>query len=44
MLYRLLRGAPWHPTIISVGHRTTLRLFHDRVYDLEPAATMEAAT
>ena len=44
MLYRLLRAAPWHPTIISVGHRTTLRQFHDRVYDLEPAATMAAAT
>jgi vitamin B12/bleomycin/antimicrobial peptide transport system ATP-binding/permease protein len=43
MLYRLVRDAPWHPTIISVGHRTTLRQFHDRVYDLEPAATMEAA-
>jgi putative ATP-binding cassette transporter len=33
-LYRLLRTAPWHPTIISVGHRATLRVFHDRVLDL----------
>jgi putative ATP-binding cassette transporter len=42
MLYRLLRDAPWHPTIISVGHRSTLRQFHDRVFDLEPAAAAEA--
>jgi putative ATP-binding cassette transporter len=44
MLYRLLRNAAWHPTIISVGHRATLRQFHDRVFDLEPTAPMEAAT
>jgi vitamin B12/bleomycin/antimicrobial peptide transport system ATP-binding/permease protein len=36
LLYRLLRSLPWHPTIISVGHRGTLRQFHDRVFDLEP--------
>lgn len=34
MLYRLLRDLPSHPTIISVGHRPTLREFHDRVLDL----------
>jgi putative ATP-binding cassette transporter len=34
MLYRLLRSLPWHPTIISVGHRITLPQFHDRVIDL----------
>ncbi|MSO71667.1 MAG: ABC transporter ATP-binding protein/permease [Alphaproteobacteria bacterium] len=28
-LYALLRAAPWHPTIVSVGHRSTLRRFHD---------------
>src|SRR3984957_932223 len=34
MLYRLLRDLPWHPTIISVGHRATLHQFHDRVFEL----------
>ena len=24
-LYGMLRDLPWHPTIISVGHRSTLR-------------------
>jgi putative ATP-binding cassette transporter len=43
MLYRLLRDLPWHPTIISVGHRDTLRQFHDRVFDLAPAKPAEAA-
>jgi vitamin B12/bleomycin/antimicrobial peptide transport system ATP-binding/permease protein len=38
VLYRLLRDLPWHPTIISVGHRATLRQFHDRVFELTPAA------
>jgi putative ATP-binding cassette transporter len=33
-LYRLLRAAAWHPTIVSVGHRATLRAFHDSVLDL----------
>jgi vitamin B12/bleomycin/antimicrobial peptide transport system ATP-binding/permease protein len=33
-LYRLLRAAPWHPTIVSIGHRSTLRAFHDTVFDL----------
>jgi vitamin B12/bleomycin/antimicrobial peptide transport system ATP-binding/permease protein len=33
-LYRFLRDLPWHPTIVSVGHRSTLRQFHDRVFDL----------
>jgi vitamin B12/bleomycin/antimicrobial peptide transport system ATP-binding/permease protein len=35
VLYRLLRAAPWHPTIVSIGHRSTLRAFHDRVFDLD---------
>ena len=26
-LYRLLRDAPWRPTIVSVGHHGTLRRF-----------------
>jgi len=33
-LYRLLRATPWHPTVVSVGHRATLRSFHDGVLDL----------
>jgi putative ATP-binding cassette transporter len=33
-LYRLLREAPWRPTIVSVGHHVTLRRFHDAVVDL----------
>ncbi len=34
LLYRLLRAAPWHPTVVSIGHRSTLRSFHDSVFDL----------
>jgi putative ATP-binding cassette transporter len=33
-LYNLLRSASWHPTIVSVGHRSTLRTFHDQVVDV----------
>ena len=33
-LYRTLRDAPWRPTIVSVGHRSTLIQFHDRILDL----------
>jgi putative ATP-binding cassette transporter len=33
-LYGLLRAAPWRPTIVSVGHRTTLRSFHDQILDV----------
>jgi vitamin B12/bleomycin/antimicrobial peptide transport system ATP-binding/permease protein len=43
MLYRLLREAPWRPAIVSVGHRSTLRAFHDRVLDLAGARPAEAA-
>jgi putative ATP-binding cassette transporter len=32
-LYRKLRGAPWRPTIVSVGHRSSLRSFHEKVID-----------
>jgi putative ATP-binding cassette transporter len=39
--YRLLRNAPWHPTIISVGHRGTLRLLHDRMIDVTQFACAE---
>ena len=33
-LYGLLRSAPWRPTIVSVGHRSTLRSFHDQVLEM----------
>src|SRR6202045_1169026 len=33
-LYGLLRTAPWGPTIVSVGHRSTLHNFHDQVLDV----------
>jgi putative ATP-binding cassette transporter len=34
LFYRLLRAAPWHPTIVSVGHRGTLAAFHDQQFDI----------
>jgi len=34
-LYKRLRSLPWHPTIVSVGHRASLPQFHDRVLNLE---------
>ncbi|HJU15007.1 MAG TPA: ABC transporter ATP-binding protein/permease [Stellaceae bacterium] len=33
-LYRLLREASWRPTIVSVGHHSTLKRFHEAVVDL----------
>jgi putative ATP-binding cassette transporter len=33
-LYGLLRAASWQPTVVSVGHRSTLRNFHDHVLDV----------
>jgi vitamin B12/bleomycin/antimicrobial peptide transport system ATP-binding/permease protein len=33
-VYGLLRGLPNRPTVISVGHRSTLRQFHDIVCDI----------
>jgi vitamin B12/bleomycin/antimicrobial peptide transport system ATP-binding/permease protein len=33
-LYGLLRVAPWGPTVVSVGHRSTLRKFHDHTLDV----------
>jgi vitamin B12/bleomycin/antimicrobial peptide transport system ATP-binding/permease protein len=33
-LYALLRTTPWRPTIVSVGHRNTLRTFHDQILDI----------
>ena len=42
-LYRLLREAPWRPTIVSIGHHGTLRRFHDTVVDLANQPVSEAA-
>jgi putative ATP-binding cassette transporter len=42
-LYRLLREAPWKPTIVSVGHHGTLRRFHDTVVDLAHSPVSQAA-
>jgi putative ATP-binding cassette transporter len=42
-LYRLLRDAPWHPTIVSVGHQGTLRRYHDTVIDLAHQPVSRAA-
>jgi putative ATP-binding cassette transporter len=33
-LYGLLCAASWRPTIVSVGHRSTLRNFHDQVVEI----------
>ena len=33
-LYSLLRSGSWQPTVISVGHRSSLLRLHDRVFDL----------
>jgi putative ATP-binding cassette transporter len=40
-LYALLRRAPWRPLLVSVGHRSTLREFHERVLPLAGAAGRE---
>ncbi len=42
-LYRLLREAPWRPTVVSVGHHGTLRRFHDAVVDLTRSPISRAA-
>lgn len=41
--YQMLREAPWRPAIVSVGHRSTLRAFHDRVLDLRTIGRPAAA-
>lgn len=33
-LYGLLRSEAWRPTVVSVGHRSTLRRFHDHTLDI----------
>jgi putative ATP-binding cassette transporter len=42
-LYRLLREAPWRPTIVSIGHHGTLHRFHDTVVDLAYQPVPQAA-
>lgn len=43
--YQMLRDAPWHPTIVSVGHRGTLAAFHDQQRDIAAfRATREPVT
>ena len=32
--YQMLRDAAWHPTMVSVGHRSTLAAFHDQKRDI----------
>ena len=38
----MLRADLWRPTVVSVGHRSTLRRFHEQVLGI--AAFMERAT
>ncbi len=40
--YRILRNLPWRPTIVSVGHRSTLRDCHDRVIDITRFSARQA--
>ena len=42
-LYRLLREAPWRPTIVSVGHHGTLQRLHDTVVDIGRRPVSQAA-
>ena len=42
-LYRLLRNAEWHPTIVSVGHHATLRRYHEAIVELGRPSVTEAA-
>jgi putative ATP-binding cassette transporter len=41
-LYRKLREAPWRPTVVSVGHRSSLRGFHEKVIDFGKAEAVPA--
>jgi putative ATP-binding cassette transporter len=36
-LYRLIENLPERPTVVSVGHRSTLKKLHDRVFELGAA-------
>ena len=37
-LYKVVANLPGQPTIISIGHRSTLKHLHDRLFVLEPMA------
>ena len=41
-LYRLLREAPWRPTIVSIGNHGTLHRLHDTVVDLAKSPVSRA--
>jgi len=42
-LYALLRGPAWRPTVVSVGHRSTLCAFHDRALDISRFSVAQTA-
>jgi vitamin B12/bleomycin/antimicrobial peptide transport system ATP-binding/permease protein len=42
-LYCRLRASSWRPTLVSVSHRSTLRIFHDHVVDLTAFSPLETA-
>lgn len=42
-LYLMLRRADWNPTIVSVGHHSTLRRYHEAIVDLGHGKVSEAA-
>jgi len=42
-LYRLIEGLAPRPTILSVGHRSTLKALHDDIYELSPPLTGASA-
>jgi putative ATP-binding cassette transporter len=41
--YRMLREAPWQPTIVSVGHRSTLKVLHEHTLDLTGLSRLRSA-
>lgn len=43
-LYALLRRTPWRPTVVSVGHRSTLNRFHDRTLHLVASEDHQPST
>ncbi len=42
-LYRLLREAPWRPTVVSIGHHGALHRLHDTVVDIGRPPVSQAA-
>jgi vitamin B12/bleomycin/antimicrobial peptide transport system ATP-binding/permease protein len=41
--YRMLREASWRPTIVSVGHRSTLKALHEHALDLTGFSRLRTA-